>query len=79
MRVNSDFEEVARFLPENTSLTSVKRAAGLLTVSGIATDETNVFAYARNLENGKRFNPVTISSIRQTEKNTSFILTLGTE
>jgi len=65
-QVSNELNEVVNLLPGTIDLTGVNHDGKLVTVSGIAPTEDDIFGYARDLRN--RFGNVIISSIEAIEE-----------
>jgi len=74
--VNGNLDVTTSAMPDSVDLTNVTHASNELTINGMAPNEAAVLEYATNLRASGRFSPVIISSMKKTEKGTSFTLTL---
>jgi Tfp pilus assembly protein PilN len=74
--VNGNLDVTTSAMPDSVDLTNVTHASNELTINGMAPNEAAVLEYATNLRASARFTHVIISSMKKTEKGTSFTLTL---
>ncbi len=65
-KTDGDLREVVNLLPGNVTLLEIWHEGNMVTLSGSAAGEDDIFAYARALRSGGRFSEVIISSIRET-------------
>ena len=65
--INSDLEVTTNSLLSTINLSSISHDGGQLTINGSSPSETEVLAYARNLDASGRFSKVTIASLRRGE------------
>jgi len=65
--INGDISQIVSLQPANL-LTAVNHGGDMVTISGISSNETNIFSYARALRNSGRFSTVHISSIEAEER-----------
>jgi len=73
--IHEDLDQIVGLATGKVALGSVNHGGSSVTVSGAASDEDDIFSYARDLRNGGRFSNVWISSITNTGKAFSFALT----
>jgi hypothetical protein len=74
--INNDLTTVTTGLSSSIVLSNVVHSSSGLTVSGIASDETLILAYAEKLRDSDRFDRVIISSIQKSGNGMGFTLTL---
>jgi Tfp pilus assembly protein PilN len=67
-QINGDLSQIASVLPNDVNLTDVNHEGDNLIVVGIASDEDDIFKYARDLRTSGRFSVVIISSIKAIEE-----------
>ncbi|MGA8848395.1 MAG: pilus assembly protein PilM [Dehalococcoidia bacterium] len=71
-----DLTQIVTLAAEKVTLSSVGQGGSSVTVQGVASDENEIFSYARALRSGGRFSEVWIKSISGSEGAFSFELTL---
>ena len=74
--IHEDLTQIERLAGEKVNLSSVNHGGSSVTVSGAASDEDDIFSYARDLRNGGRFSGVWISSITESGGGFSFTFSL---
>ena len=74
--IHEDLTEIERLAGEKVNLSGVNHGGSSVTVSGAASDEDDIFSYARDLRNGGRFSGVWISSITESGGGFSFTFSL---
>jgi len=74
--IHEDLTEIERLAGEKVNLSSVNHGGSSVTVSGTASDEDDIFSYARDLRNGGRFSKVWISSITESGSGFKFVFSL---
>jgi len=74
--IHEDLTEIERLAGEKVNLSGVNHGGSSVTVNGAASDEDDIFSYARDLRNGGRFSGVWISSIAAGEGGFSFTFSL---
>ncbi len=62
-KTNGDLREAVNLLPDNVTLLGIQHGGDMVTISGLAPGEDDIFAYARALRGGGRFSTVIVSSI----------------
>jgi len=75
-QIAMDLSEIDRIAGEKITLSSVSHAGGSVTVNAVASDEDDIFSYARDLRKSGRFSDVWISSISGSESKFTFALSL---
>ena len=70
--IHEDFTQIVKLAGEKVNLSGVNHGGSSVTVNGAASDEDDIFSYARDLRNGGRFSDVWISSIAAGEGGFSF-------
>jgi type IV pilus assembly protein PilM len=70
--INGDLQQIASVLPKDVNLTDLNHTGDALRVWGIASDEDDIFEYARDLRASGRFSVVIISSIEAVEVDEMF-------
>jgi type IV pilus assembly protein PilM len=60
---HEDLTQIVTLATDRVSLSSIRHAGSSVTVSGSASDENDIFTYARDLRSGGRFSEVWIKSI----------------
>ena len=73
---HEDLVQIEKLAGEKVTLKSVNHSGGSVAVTGTASDEDDIFGYARDLENGGRFSQVWISSITGSGSAFSFAFSL---
>jgi type IV pilus assembly protein PilM len=71
-QINGDLQQIASVLPGDVSLTDLNHMGDALRVWGIASDEDDIFEYARQLRASGRFSVVIISAIEAVEVDEMF-------
>jgi len=74
--IHEDLAQIDKLASGVVTLGSVNHAVSSVTISGSASDENNIFSYARALRGGGRFSQVWISSIAEGEDGLTFELSL---
>ena len=74
--IHEDLTEIERLAGEKVTLGIVDHSGSSVTVSGAASDEDDIFSYARDLRNGGRFSDVWISSITESGSGFNFAFSL---
>jgi len=74
--IHEDLTEIEKLAGEKVNLSSVDHGGSSVTVSGVASDEDDIFSYARDLRNGGRFSRVWISSITESGREFKFTFSL---
>lgn len=75
--IHEDLDQIVRLATGQVSLTSVNHGGNSVVVGGTASDEDDIFSYARDLRSGGRFSRVWISSIRGSGSSFSFKFSLA--
>ena len=70
--IHEDLAQIERLAGEKITLSSLSHTGGSVTVNGVASDEDDIFSYARDLRNGGRFSKVWISSITESGSGFAF-------
>ena len=74
--IHEDLDEIVTLAGGKVSLNSVNHKVGQVTLSGVTSNENNIFSYARDLEYSGRFSGVWISSITGSGNSLSFSISL---
>ncbi len=74
--VDDDLTQIVKLAAQKVTLSNVNHGGSAVTVDGVASDENDIFSYARDLRNGGRFSEVWIKSITRSEGTFSFELSL---
>ena len=74
--VHEDLTQIVRLAAEKVTLSSVNYGGSAVTVNGVASDEDDIFSYARDLRESGRFSEVWIKSITGGEGGFSFAFSL---
>lgn len=65
-KTDADLREAVNLLPAGVTLLEINYGGDMVTISGVALTEDDIFVYARDLRSGGRFTAVIISSINET-------------
>jgi len=76
VKIHEDLTEIEKLAGEKVNLSSVNHGGSSVTVSGTASDEDDIFSYARALRNSGRFSRVWIPSITESEGGFRFTFSL---
>jgi len=74
--IHEDLAQIVKLASGKVTLGSVNHALSSVSVSGSASNENDIFSYARALRSGGRFSQVWISSIAEGEGGLTFALSL---
>ncbi len=74
--IDLDLDEIVRLVSDTVSLSGVKHGGSAVTVNGAASNEDDIFSYARDLRESGRFSEVWIKSITQNENRFGFEFSL---
>ena len=74
--IHEDLDQIVRLATGQISLKSVSHGGSSVAVTGTASDEDDIFGYARDLRSGGRFSRVWVSSIRGSGSAFSFKFSL---
>jgi len=74
--IHEDFTEIVKLATAKANLSGVNHYGSSVTVGGTASDEDDIFSYARDLRNSGRFSDVWITSIIRSGAGFSFVCSL---
>jgi len=74
--IHEDFTEIVKLATAKVTLSSVNHYGSSVTVGGAASDEDDIFSYARDLRNSGRFSQVWLSSVLKSGAGFSFVCSL---
>ena len=74
---HEDLTQIEKLAGEQVTLDRVNHAGSSVTVTGTASDEDDIFSYARDLRSGGRFSQVWISSVAGSGSSFSFSFSLS--
>jgi type IV pilus assembly protein PilM len=71
-----DLNQIVKLAAEKVNLSSVNQGGSAVTVNGVASNEDDIFSYARDLRESGRFSEVWIKSITESVSGISFAFAL---